>query len=178
MSSQTSTRASKTCPKKTNSTKRQRLTSLARVSRRRPNKETRNSRSSGARGSSKKDNNKLEGQGEPVFFSRTPFICPGHKGRQCILRPQSPVQQAKIILTKRKDTDQPSEQQLKKLRTSEPVTVTLCVFPSLPLVLSLLVQDCYLPHLYQSTIVEQLLGMGVKDIDPSLHTNSFHLQGA
>ena len=74
MSSQTSTRASKTCPKKTNSTKRQRLTSLARVSRRRPNKETRNSRSSGARGSSKKDNNKLEGQGEPVFFHNAAYM--------------------------------------------------------------------------------------------------------
>ena len=51
MSSQTSTRASKTCPKKTSCTKRQHLTYLARASRRKPKKETRNSRSSGARGS-------------------------------------------------------------------------------------------------------------------------------
>ena len=161
MSSQTSTRASKTCPKKTSCTKRQHLTYLARASQRKPKKETRNSRSSGARGS-------------PPMPRPPALLCPGHQGRWCIPRPQSPVQQAQTIPTKRKGTDQPSEQQLRKQRTSEQIVY---VFLSLPLVSSILVQECNLPHLYQSTIVKQLLGMGVKDIAPSLAHKQLPLAG-
>ena len=102
------------------------------------------------------------------FFSRTPLLCTGHQGRRSIQRPQQTVCQTKALPTKWKVTDSPPQQpELKKQKTSQP-TQMYHVFQSLPLVTNILVQDCYLKNIYQSTIVKQLLGMGLKDIAPTL----------
>ena len=117
----------------------------------------------------------MEGQGEPVF-SRAPLLCTGHQGRRRIQRPQPGIQPATTLPTKRKGTEQPSEQpELKKQRTSE--LSVIYVYPDLPLVTSILIQKKFLNNIHKSIIVKQLLDLGLRDIAPSLAHRQLQFAG-